>query len=198
MCCNTNSLNTYQYDVRMKASVIRMLRKNPDFVVEKKEKKVRNLQRVSDFHLIDIKGHHVTENKNYYLKIFDNNNIDVLEIFENKLTGSTYKTDLIVQCTVENNIAYIKHKNKYLYASDDSSIKLSSTSPTKNQRLQFHFTDNKLKIVRWNQNLYLTIDWVKASYGLVAFEKGDGTELYLDPDLGTGGTSQSVRFGGEN
>jgi hypothetical protein len=185
MCCNTHTLETYQYNTRIKYGVVLKLYDDIDSISRMKteDKKVKILQRVNDFHMIDITGHQVTENKDYYLKIFNDNDdsTDVLEIFNNELSGGTSNPDLIVQCVVENNIVYIKHENKYLYASEDNFIKLSRTLPTKSQRLQFHFTNNKFKVVKWNQNAYLTIEWVKASYGAIMFDKWrNGTELYLE------------------
>src|ERR1700730_1137086 len=106
MCCNTNTLETYQYDARMKYNIFQMLYDDVSFISHIRAKD-KTLQRVNNFHMIDIAGHQVTDNKDYYLKIVDNNGTDVLEIFNNELTGGTDKTDLVVQCVVENNIVYI-------------------------------------------------------------------------------------------
>lgn len=194
MCCNTNTLETYQYNVRMKYNIIRKLYNDINVISHMKEEENKittDLQRTNNFSMVDITGRQIIEGKNYYLKIFDDfndeddensdSNTDVLRIVNNELSGGVSGIDLIVQCVTENNIVFIKHENKYLYAANENSIQLSQTIPPKDKRLQFHFTNNKFKVVQWNQNAYMTIDWVVSSYGNITFDKWhNDTELYLE------------------
>jgi hypothetical protein len=110
--------------------------------------------------------------------------------YENK------ENHLIVQCFIKNGIYYLKCKDKYLNAADNddkhfNEITLIDSIPEKYKRLQFHFTkNNTFKVVKWNQNIYLTMEMITSNYSSISFDDreetiryGEHLELYLESVL---------------
>ena len=96
-----------------------------------------------------------------------NNDEDLLGIRDNKIYGTYYKNienNLVVQCSIKDNIYYLMCNNKYMYV-NGIDIGLSDELPAKHQRLQFHYTaDNTFKVVQWDQNIYLTLKLITSNY----------------------------------
>jgi hypothetical protein len=89
ICCNIETLETYQYSRRLKYHVIKVLYENVNNIKKLKEedeilKNRKSLQRINNFKLIDIKGQPLEEKKDYYLKMF-NQDEDILDIYDNKI-----------------------------------------------------------------------------------------------------------------
>lgn len=62
---------------------------------EDEELKMRKpLERINNFQLVDIEGHPVEEQKDYYLNMFDKDE-DVLDIYDEKIYATYYKNSKI-------------------------------------------------------------------------------------------------------
>lgn len=99
MCCIVDSLETYQYSSRIKYRVIQMLYEDVNNLAklktEDEELKMRKpLERINNFQLVDIEGHPVEEQKDYYLNMFDKDE-DVLDIYDEKIYATYYKNSKI-------------------------------------------------------------------------------------------------------
>ena len=73
MCCNMDTLETYQYTGRLKYRVVRMLYEDINNIAKLKLedealKMRKSLQRINNFQLVDVAGYLVEENRDYYLK----------------------------------------------------------------------------------------------------------------------------------
>jgi hypothetical protein len=191
ICCNTQTLETYEYRSVIKYRVIEILcgKSDDPFVQLKSEyeqlKSIKPLSRFSDFHLKDIEGQPVLENTNYRLEMYDYDE-DVLDMYDAKLYATYYsnRTDpIVVQCYITDGIFYLVRKNKYLHVADGR-VNMSFTDqfPIKHQRLQFQVTNkNTFKTVQWNQLNYLTALGLTSNYTDLTLEEGNDNhlELYL-------------------
>ncbi|KAI8578856.1 hypothetical protein K450DRAFT_288875 [Umbelopsis ramanniana AG] len=171
ICCNRQTLETYEYKSAIKYCVIRILcgKSNDPF-----RQLIKPLPRKSsNFHLKDIEGHIVEENTDYYLELYDKDS-DVLKIWDNLLHSGYYlsRTErIIVQCSIVNGIHYLVYKNKYLHVADGSDeITFTDQLPDRHQRLQFQVTeDNAFLILKWDQCNFLILEVITCSYGSVYF-----------------------------
>ncbi|KAJ2323186.1 hypothetical protein IWW51_003880 [Coemansia sp. RSA 2702] len=82
-----------------------------------------------------------------------------------------YGTDF--ECETIDDIVYLKHGDKYFYNDLDSEtndIFISEKVPTKEQRIQIHYSDDgDIMLSAWGGRLYAICDWVKGSYGAIGF-----------------------------
>jgi hypothetical protein len=78
--------------------------------------------------------------------------------------GYGAKDDLVVRCSLEDGIAYLKHEGRYLCGDSQEGIYLTKDLPSKERRLQFvEVTDpaNCYKVAMWDQQSYLTLEWIR-------------------------------------
>ncbi|KAI8578854.1 hypothetical protein K450DRAFT_244842 [Umbelopsis ramanniana AG] len=192
ICCNTRTLETYEYKSVIKYRVIQILCGESDdpFIQLKSEyeqlSSINPLPKFSDFQLKDIEGQPVLENTDYRLEMYDYDE-EVLDMHDSKLYATYYRNAtgmMVVQCSIIDGIYYLVRKNRYLHSAEDYKYTVSFTDqiPVKHQRLQFQVTEkNTLKIVQWNQLNYLTACSVTSNYTDISLEAGndDHLELYL-------------------
>ncbi|KAI9286242.1 hypothetical protein BC943DRAFT_351584 [Umbelopsis sp. AD052] len=100
ICCNTRTLETYEYKSAIKLSIIGLLYRDLDDPFRQLIKPLP--RKSSNFHLKDIEGHIVEENTEYYLELYDHDS-DVLKIWDNLLHAGYYLSkseQIIVQCSI--------------------------------------------------------------------------------------------------
>lgn len=190
ICCNMQTLETYDYTSVIKYRVIEILCGKSDdpfsqLNSEYKELKlIKPLPRFSDFQLKDIEGQPVVQNTDYRLEMYDYDE-SVLMMHDAKL-AATYQRNrveiIVVQCCIVDGVYYLVRKSRFLHvAHGRDSISFTDQIPIKQQRVQFQVTErNTLKIVQWNQVNYLTANMV-TNYTCLFLQAGnDGhLELYL-------------------
>ncbi|CAO3696540.1 unnamed protein product [Umbelopsis ramanniana] len=191
ICCDMQTLETYEYASVIKYRVIEILcgKSDDPFSQLNSEyeelKLIKPLPRFSDFQLKDIEGHPVLENTDYRLEMYDYDE-DVLQMHYAKLAATYYKVRvdiIVVQCCIVDGVYYLVRRSKYLHVTDGR-VEMSFTDqiPIKHQRLQFQVTErNTFKTVQWNQRNYLTSFGVITNYTNLVLQAGndDHLELYL-------------------
>ncbi|KAI9286247.1 hypothetical protein BC943DRAFT_379503 [Umbelopsis sp. AD052] len=191
ICCNTQTLETYEYPSVIKYRIIEILCGESDdpFIQLKSEykqlKSIKPLPRLSDFQLKDIEGQPILENTDYRLEMYDYDE-DVLDMHDFKLYA-TYHVNLVkmivVQCSIIDGVHYLVRENRYLHIADGrDNMTFTDQIPAKHQRLQFQVTEkNTFKTVQWNQLNYLTAEMVLSNYTRLFLQAGEGDhlELYL-------------------
>ncbi|KAI9286243.1 hypothetical protein BC943DRAFT_336527 [Umbelopsis sp. AD052] len=189
ICCNTQTLETYEYSSVIKYRVIQILCESDDpFIQLKSEyeqlKSIKPLPRLSDFQLKDIEGQPILENTDYRLEMYDYDE-GILEMHGSKLYATDYvnrRDMMVVQCSIIDGVYYLVRKNRYLHIADGrDNMSFTDKIPAKHQRLQFLVTEkNTFKPTQWNQLNYLTA-WGVTSYTHLVLQagKGDHLELYL-------------------
>lgn len=190
LCCNTQTLETYEYTSIVKSRIIDILYGKSDDPFEKLKAEYDRLKaivpvpRCSDFHLKDIEGHTVEENTDYCLELYDADS-DILRFIDNRLSSTYYLNQdkqVIVQYSIVNGIHHLVFENKYLHVADgDDEITLTDQPPDQHHRLQFLVTEeNTFQIIRWGQSKYLQLEVITYSYGSVQFQDDNyGLEFYL-------------------
>ncbi|KAJ2962538.1 hypothetical protein NQZ79_g2293 [Umbelopsis isabellina] len=140
------------------------------------------LTRAANFQLLDIEGNPVEQNVDYCLEMY-NMDDDILKFVFNYLSATMYHNyieELIVQCSIINGIYYLVYKNKYFLSvgegdEGEGRIFLSTELPKKDQRLQFHVTENNtFKTVQWNKHIYLSYEMITCGYTHISFNGGTG------------------------
>ncbi|CAM0141848.1 hypothetical protein VKS41_004452 [Umbelopsis sp. WA50703] len=193
ICCNVQTLETYQYSSHLKYHIVEILRESPDDPFTRLKSHIDSIhnhlkieppKRTVSFQLMDIEGHPVEENTEYQLEMYDIDE-DILQLYDAKLYATYYANcsdSLIVQCSIIDGIYYLTHDNKYFHVADDSDeISLTDQLPSKEQRLEFEVTErNTFKTVQWNRNLYLTFELITSNYSILFFNAyGSHVELFL-------------------
>ncbi|KAG2179425.1 hypothetical protein INT44_006271 [Umbelopsis vinacea] len=192
ICCNMQTLETYEYPSVIKYRIIEILcvKSDDPFVQLKSEyeqlKIIKPLPTTfSDFQLKDIEGQPILENIDYRLEMYDTDE-DVLDMYDSEIYATYYKNQvdaMVVQCSIIDGISYLVRKNRYLHiANGEDTMSFTNQIPAKHQRLQFLATEkNTFKTVQWNQFNYLTAFIATTNYTQLALQagKGDHLELYL-------------------
>ncbi|KAI9286249.1 hypothetical protein BC943DRAFT_359419 [Umbelopsis sp. AD052] len=192
ICCNTQTLETYEYNSANKYRVIEILcgsSDDPFHQLKSEDKKLKLIKSLrsksSNFHLKDIEGNTVEENVDYYLEIYDQDN-DILDMYEDQIWSRWYEfptKQIIVQYSIVNGIHYFVYNNKYLHVADGTIVvTLSDQVPYQHQRLQFQVTeDNTFRTVQWDQRLFLQLEILTCSSGCLYFlaDYDKPLELYL-------------------
>ncbi|KAI9286246.1 hypothetical protein BC943DRAFT_359416 [Umbelopsis sp. AD052] len=192
ICCNAQTLETYEYKLAVKYRVIEILcdsSDDPFHQLKSEDEKLKLIKSLpsksSNFHLKDIEGNTVKENVDYYLEIYDQDD-DILDMYQDELWSRWYENQteqIIVQYSIVNGIHYLVYNNKYLHVADGTiGVTLSDQVPYQHQRLQFQVTeDNTFRTVQWDQRLFLQLEILNCSSGSVQFSADDSNslELYL-------------------
>jgi hypothetical protein len=190
ICCNTQTLETYEYTSIAKSRIIRMLYEKSDDPFQKLKseydqlKAIEPVPRCSNFPLKDIEGHTLEENTDYCLELYDADS-DILRFMDNQLSSTHYLNQVkqvIVQYSIVNGIHHLVFENKYLHVADgDDEITLTGQPPDQHHSLEFQMTEeNTFFIVRWGQSKFLALEDITYSYGSVNFQDDNcDLEFYL-------------------
>lgn len=183
LCCNTETLETYRYNITMMDTVIPLLRENVNNMSklrerESGERKLSSGER--SFLFLSKDGNSVKDKGDYYLRMQSKNGVvrasnDIL--YAQK---STQNDHFIVKCSVVDGIYYLMHDNKYIQ-SDEIDLSLNSTIPKKSQRLRFRMTSfNTFTITPWNSSTCLRMYMTSPRYASLWFDSHrEAIPLYL-------------------
>ena len=190
LCCNTETLETYRYNITMMDTVIPLLRENVNNMTKLREREERQspkehliaspLVGCSSFLFLSKDGNSVKDKGNYYLRMQSKNG--VVRANNNILYAqkSTQNDHFIVKCSVIDGIYYLMHDDKYIQ-SDEIDLSLNSTIPKKSQRLRFHMTSfNTFAITGWNNSTCLRMYMTSPRYASLWFDSHhEAIPLYL-------------------
>lgn len=148
MSCSTNTRHINYFESWMLDDIIQILYEHPDAVIEFGKPSLRTVE----------------ENKKYRMKMPE----DSFSIFNDRLIGTMYGDDLIVEFVLKSGKAFIVHDGKYLTE--------HGTFVSEMPEEGFDIYENGVGF----RDKMMDIEWYKASYGEVVFNKSDGVDVFFE------------------
>jgi hypothetical protein len=195
MCCNMKTFETYEYGSAMKSRIEKMLHEDVDAGIRKWEAEDQALdlkkpaKRTPNFRLVDNQGNPVKEDTDYLLQMYDQPE-DVLKDGDYaSIFYATYRLNrsskIVVRFCIIDGIHYLTYNGKFLQAVEDMDefgYTEEEEIPEKEQRLEFHVTENNtFKTVKWDNTIWLTSKKKTLNFTSLIFDEDEDVVRWGKP-----------------